>query len=203
MLDVNFIVALVVAVTVHEFSHAWMATMLGDPTARMQGRLSLNPLKHLDPVGTIMLFIARIGWGRPVPFNPHYLKNPKRDSALIALAGPLSNLIIVAIIAVPYRMLTQVTALDSASLKLFGTIISLNIVLMAFNLIPVPPLDGSKVLLSLLPSRLYPQIFRYRNYGYGLLVLLLLSPQLFGFSILGRIIMPIHTFFWEIILTGL
>jgi Zn-dependent protease len=200
MINIYFIIALVVAVTVHEFSHAWMATFLGDPTARMQGRLSLNPLKHLDPVGTIMLFIAGIGWGRPVPYDPRHLKKPLRDSALIALAGPLSNLLVVFVLAVPFRMLASFADPNSFSIILLQTVITLNLVLMIFNLIPIPPLDGSKVIFSILPRRFYPLLYQYKNYGYGVLILVLLSPRLFGFSILGRIISPVVETVWRVIL---
>lgn len=202
MFNIYFIIALVIAVTVHEFSHAWMATMLGDPTPKMHGRVSLNPLKHLDPLGTLMLFIAHIGWGRPVPYDPRNLKNPRRDSALIALAGPLSNLIVVLLLIFPFRALVTITHEYSFSIRLLESVISLNLVLMIFNLLPVPPLDGSKIIFSVLPPTFYPMLYRYKNYGYGLLVVLLLSPQIFGFSILGKIISPVVKTFWDIVLLG-
>lgn len=201
MFNIYFIIALVVAVTVHEFAHAWMATFLGDPTARMQGRLSLNPLKHLDPVGTIMLFMAGIGWGKPVPYDPRHLKKPLRDGALIALAGPLSNLLVVFVLAVPFRMLISFADPYSFSITLLETVITLNLVLMIFNLMPIPPLDGSKVVFSILPPRFHPILYRYRNYGYGVLILVLLSPHLFGISVLGRVISPVVETVWQVILS--
>ena len=200
MFDIYFILALIIAVTIHEFSHAWVATILGDPTPRGQGRLTLNPLRHLDPVGTILLFIAGIGWGRPVIFDPRYLKHPVRDSALIALAGPLSNLVVVFILAIPFRLLSQTAAPDAFSIQLMLAVINLNLILMLFNLLPVPPLDGSKVVFSLLPRKLYPLLFRYRNYGYGVLLILLLSPSLFGVNIIGSLFGPVMLWMWNVIL---
>lgn len=208
MLDPYFIIALIIAVTIHEFSHSWMASYLGDPTARYLGRLTLNPLAHLDPIGTLMLFFAGFGWGKPVPFSAQYLKNPRLDSALIALAGPLSNLIIALILAIPYRYLFfnafEASSGNSFLLIIFNlmkTMINLNLVLMLFNLMPVPPLDGSKIFSLLLPGEYISSLYRYRNVGYALLLVLVFSDYLFGINILGAYILgPLLTFFWNIIL---
>jgi Zn-dependent protease len=199
MFSPEFIIALVIAITIHEFSHAWMATMLGDPTARMQGRVSLNPLKHLDPIGTLLLFLVGIGWGKPVPFNPRYLKHPRRDSALIALAGPLSNLVVILILSIPFKMLVDIAGPGSFAVGLILATIQLNMILMLFNLLPIPPLDGSKIVFSMLPPKFYPFLARNRNIGYGILIALLLSPQLLGIDLLGSVLWPVYDFVWELI----
>ncbi|HEC21018.1 MAG TPA: site-2 protease family protein [Candidatus Peregrinibacteria bacterium] len=208
-LNIYFIVALLVAITVHEFAHAWTATYLGDPTAQYQGRISLNPLRHLDPLGTLMLFIAGFGWGKPVPFNPRNLKNPHRDSALIALAGPLANLIIILVFAIPYRYLfghlSILTLENSFSFtffffRLIQAIISLNLILMIFNLLPFPPLDGAKIFSIFIPSRYLSKLATYERYGYFLLLIILLSDRLLGIPILTYILVPIIDFSWSLIL---
>jgi Zn-dependent protease len=208
MFDPYFIVALIIAVTIHEFCHAWMATYLGDPTARYLGRLSLNPLSHLDPLGTLMLFFAGFGWGKPVPFSIQHLKNPRLDAALIALAGPLSNLVIALILAIPYRYLifnaTSLADGNGLLLILFTfmkTMINLNLVLMVFNMLPVPPLDGSKIFSLLIPGDYLPKLYQYRHFGYGFLLLLVFSDYLIGVNVLGQyILLPLVNFFWNVIL---
>lgn len=208
MFDPYFIVALILAVTIHEFCHAWMSTYLGDPTARYLGRLSLNPLAHLDPIGTLMLFFAGFGWGKPVPFSMQYLKNPRVDAALIAFAGPLSNFVIALIFAIPYRYLffnaLEITQGNTILLILFNfmkTMINLNLVLMVFNLLPIPPLDGSKIFSLILPGNYLSRLYQYRHFGYGLLLILVFSDYLFGVNILGTyILLPLVSFFWNIIL---
>jgi Zn-dependent protease len=203
MFDVPFIIALVVSVTAHEFSHAWAATILGDPTPRMQGRLSLNPLRHLDPVGTLMLFVAHIGWGKPVPYNPGFLRHPVRDSALIALAGPLMNIVIALMLVFPIRVVYTISGTGSFSWQLLLTAITLNIVLAIFNLLPFPPLDGSKILFSLLPAHYRARFSNIHNYGYIFLIVLLLMPYLIKVDILGLILNPLLSRFWELALLGL
>lgn len=204
--DPLIILVLVLSVTIHEFSHAWTATILGDPTAKYMGRLSLNPLAHLDPIGTLMLFLVGFGWGRPVPFRPEFLKNPRFESALIALSGPLSNLLLAFLFTIPYRFLLQeselyeVSRLMSFSLEFFKTGIQLNLMLMIFNLIPLPPLDGSKVFSLLLPQDLLRYLERYQNYGYLVLLLLIFSKSLFGIDLLGEYILyPLLALLWNLI----
>ena len=205
---ISIVIAIVVAVVVHEFCHAWMATYLGDPTARYMGRLTLNPLAHLDPVGTIMLFIAGFGWGRPVPFSLNHLKNPRMDAALIALAGPLSNLVIALLFAIPFRYLfldgldiASASTVTIFSFKLIKTMIDLNLLLMVFNLLPIPPLDGSKIFALLLPGDYVGKLYKYRNYGYGILLVLVFSHFLFGINILGAYILgPALDFLRDLIL---
>ena len=152
-----FILALVSAVTVHEFMHAFVADRLGDPTARMAKRLTLNPLAHLDPLGSIMLLVAGFGWGKPVPINPQYFVRPAVDELLVALAGPASNLV-QAILAGRLARALFVTSPDIASV--LALVVQLNIFLMLFNLIPIPPLDGSKVLRVVLGEETYRNLER-------------------------------------------
>lgn len=142
----SFIAALLVALTIHEFAHALVATRLGDPTAKLEGRLTLNPIAHLDPVGTIFLLLVGFGWGKPVPINPGYFKQ-KSDEIKVALAGIISNLILAIILVVPLRaLLASGTGADSSLLVVFLSLtVLMNIVLAVFNILPIPPLDGSHV----------------------------------------------------------
>lgn len=151
------------SITFHEAAHALMADRLGDPTARYQGRISLNPLDHIDPLGTVILplilMIAGLpafGWAKPTPFNPWNLANPKRDAALISLAGPVSNLII----ALAFSLLFRITGFE-----LLIAVVELNLVLAVFNLIPIHPLDGFKVIGGLLPRATYIQWMELERYG--------------------------------------
>ncbi|MBI4999855.1 site-2 protease family protein [Candidatus Gottesmanbacteria bacterium] len=197
-------VALLVAITIHEFSHAFMADRLGDPTARLMGRLTLNPLAHLDPLGTLFLLIARFGWGKPVPFDPFNLRNPRRDSALISLAGPGSNLILATILslilrAIPYFPLPEIVFLLVQAF--FIPIIILNVGLAIFNLLPVHPLDGFKIVTGFLPKKLAYQWQELE--GYGLFFLLLLLLPLSGGPLLLNILGPIVSIILTILLPGL
>lgn len=177
-----YIVALVLAITVHEFAHALLADRLGDPTPRLQGRLTLNPLAHLDLVGSIMMLVARFGWGKPVVFDPFNLRNPRRDAAIISLAGPISNLL-VAILASAILHLLIVTHLATGivGLLLFGLlqpIIMINVVLAIFNLVPIHPLDGFKIVGGILP----PEYARQWNElePYGMIFLIFMIFPFFG-----------------------
>jgi len=146
---VFFAGALLLAITIHEFSHAWVANYLGDPTAKRAGRVTLNPLAHLDPLGTIMLLLVRFGWGKPVPINPNNFKNPRMGSALTALAGPTSNFLLANLLALIYKL----SNLGGSSLGTFIVLtIYMNLVLMVFNLLPIPPLDGSKFFALFFPA---------------------------------------------------
>jgi len=163
--------ALIISISIHEFAHAKMADLLGDNTARLLGRVTLDPRAHLDPVGSLLLLFAGFGWGKSVPFNPINLQNPKRDSALIAFAGPFSNFILASILSV------LVSFMGGGSL--IGTflyfVILYNVVLGVFNLLPVHPLDGFKVVGGLLPSSLYIQWMQFAPYGIYFLLILIVT----------------------------
>ena len=177
--------ALLIAVTIHEFAHAFAAEKLGDPTPRLQGRLTLNPLSHLDPIGTLMLFIFHFGWGKPVEFDPFNLRHPKRDTAVIALSGPVSNLILAILLSIVIRFL------PSSLLGLFLIpIITLNISLAIFNLLPIPPLDGSKVLYGILPGDWAEEYNRFIK-DYGTILLIIFIFPFGGSSIAVQLISPI------------
>lgn len=146
---VFFLTAILLALTVHEFAHAWVANYLGDPTPKKAGRVTLNPAAHLDPLGTIMLLLVRFGWGKPVPINPNNFQNPRLGSALTAVAGPISNFLMASLLAFIYSI-SGATAY-SVSGRFLTTAIGLNLVLMVFNLLPIPPLDGSKFFALFFP----------------------------------------------------
>lgn len=187
--------ALLVAVDIHEFSHAWMAERLGDPTPRINGRLTLNPLAHLDPVGTIMLLLTRFGWGKPVPIDSYNLENPRRDSALIGLAGPASNLILATILSLILKLFFIPLPFSLLTIPL----IKLNVYLAIFNLLPVPPLDGSKILLGLLPADIAYEWEATLN-QYGMFLIILLIFPFFGRSLASIIILPIIYFILGLLL---
>lgn len=172
-------IAVLLAISVHEMSHGYAAYFLGDKTAKFMGRLSLNPLRHLDPVGALCLLVFGFGWAKPVMINPAYFKKPKRDMALTALAGPLSNFILAFLSLAVFKLLTLAPFMNSSffAAEWIATFLStfalLNIGLGVFNLIPIPPLDGSKVFLPLLPPRLYMDIMRYEHLGWIVLIIAL------------------------------
>lgn len=157
---------LLISLTIHEYSHGYVAYKLGDPTAKDAGRLSLNPLRHLDPVGTLMMIIARIGWAKPVPINPSYFKDPKKGTILVSIGGPLSNLLMAFIGVILFEITYVISYANIVAGETFVIyymnflvmFFSVNINLAVFNLLPVPPLDGSKILSGILPTEVY---FRY------------------------------------------
>ena len=168
----------VVCIVLHELSHGLAALLMGDDTARRAGRLSLNPLKHIDPVGLVLLFTVHFGWAKPVPVNCRRFKNPKLGMALTALAGPLGNLLLACLFTMCYGVCAfwhQHSGFEGAYYwaVFFLTTVNLSVGLAVFNLIPIPPLDGSKILFSVLPAAWYAKFMRYERYGMILLVALL------------------------------
>src|SRR3989344_6794656 len=151
LLGLTWLLGLILAIPIHEFAHALVANRLGDPPPRLQGRLTLNPLALLDPVGTLMLLLVKIGWGKPVQFDPYNLANPKRDTAIISFAGPLSNLLLASLLAIVLRFVTNPFSPAYSLANIIPPFIFLNVVLAIFNLVPIHPLDGGKILVGLLP----------------------------------------------------
>lgn len=195
---------ILLALTVHEFSHGMVAYRLGDPTAKYAGRLTLNPISHLDPIGTLMLFLVRFGWAKPVPVNPTYFANPKRDMLWVALAGPMANMVLAFLSGLviqvldldPYAFLPERDAgiLDT----LMAWSLYINLALAVFNLLPVPPLDGSKILFGLLPPQYEHMAYNLERYGPGVLLGLVLLGMVTGFSILWLVIDPFFSFFYTL-----
>jgi Zn-dependent protease len=190
-------ITLLLSITIHEFAHAWVADQLGDPTPRLQGRVTLNPLAHLDPVGTVALLLVHIGWGKPVQFDPHNFRHPLRDTALVALAGPATNILI----AVIFAGLLRLPALQgSLFLAIAIQVILTNMILAIFNLIPVHPLDGSKILLALLPRNLaieYETIME--KFGFFILLALILPWGPNGAPI-SALLGPVSAFFAQLLI---
>jgi Zn-dependent protease len=199
------IIPVLFAITVHEVAHGWVANLLGDPTAKMMGRLTLNPLKHIDPIGTILVpgvllllggFV--FGWAKPVPITWENLRNPRRDVALVAVAGPLSNLVMAIFWAILFKISLSLNpqpinfAYALLTMSQIGVII--NVVLMVLNLIPFPPLDGSRVMSSFMTRRLAYEYNRIEPYGFIVLLVLLAT------GILGNIMMPFVNFFVNLLL---
>ncbi len=167
--------ALVVGITFHEFSHAFTADSLGDHRPRALGRVSLNPLAHLDPIGSLVFVIAGFGWGKPVPVNVYALRPGRVGMAFVAGAGPLANVVVAVAAAVVYRLLAPIGVAGFA-LDLVWYVVLYNLLLAAFNLIPIPPLDGYNVALAFLPPRWAFTVQRYAPYGVILLLLLVFLP---------------------------
>lgn len=183
------VAAVLLCLTVHETSHGLAAYILGDPTAKSRNRLSLNPLRHIDWFGFAMMFFVGFGWAKPVPVDPRYFRKPKEGMAVTALAGPVSNFLLAALVLflskVIYLYAPYTAAMDLLYFFLVQTAM-LSVGLGLFNLIPIPPLDGSKVAAVVLPERAYESLMRYERYG--ILVLLLLSFADVGGGLIGRAI---------------
>jgi Zn-dependent protease len=186
-----YVPAIIIALTVHEFSHAWVAYKLGDPTAKAHGRLTFNPLAHLDPIGTIMLIVFRFGWGKPVPINEYNFKNPVVGMALSSLAGPMSNLVLAFLGTFLFHTFVGINSLLSIALIYF---VLINILLMMFNLLPVPPLDGHKIIRAILPEKLRYSWESLENYSPYILIVALFI--IISTGVLGKVMF----FFLEILI---
>ena len=236
-MDVLFNIAIVavpalICITIHELAHGFTAYKLGDNTAKEQGRLTLNPIKHIDIMGLVMILLFRFGWAKPVPVNMQNFKNPKFGMAITALAGPLSNIILAFIVIFIFVLIFAVLPLPNnfwSMLEVFfhapeggihvvsdlspgaGVIALiiiylifvnmaiLNVALAIFNMLPVPPLDGSKILFSFLPERLYYKLMRYERFGMIAIIGLMALGMFTGINIIGNIVMvPAHTFFQSV-----
>jgi len=181
---IAFIIAIVLGITVHEFMHAYTAHRLGDDTARLLGRLSLNPMAHLDPFGTLLLVLAGFGYGKPVPFNESRLRTAM-GVTFVAIAGPLANLVLAALCAIPLRF-SAASLLGGAYEEILTAIVLWNCVLAIFNLVPIPPLDGANVVYGLLPPRQQYSWRTYQQYGpFLLLFILLLAPRVLSAVVFG------------------
>ncbi len=192
------------AITFHEVAHGYVAYLLGDPTAKAAGRLTLNPIKHLDPIGTLALFIVKVGWAKPVPINPSYFRNPGQGMILVSLAGPATNFLLAGIMALCFHLLSWFYVEFSgpgglflfrplALIFLYGVLI--NIGLAVFNLLPIPPLDGSNILAGFLPPAMANAFLKNAKYGFILLIILFVSGAVQKIllpliSMLGSLLVP-------------
>lgn len=196
-----FLIAILIALTVHEWAHAVVADYFGDPTPRSEGRLTLNPIAHLDPIGTILFFIVQFGWGKPVPIDPRYFKNIRRDSALVSIAGPLSNLFLAFVsfillvafapqilhVASSQELLTTIgfgERLQAFFSQVLANSLSINLGLMAFNLLPIAPLDGSKIVQAFIPARHEYAYEQFMQRGPFILIAILLAERVLNIPIL-------------------
>ena len=189
------------ALSVHEAAHGWVANRCGDPTAKMMGRLTINPLKHLDPLGTVLMLVVGFGWANPVPVNSRFFKKPRRDIALVGLAGPLSNLLLAVVFLLLLRFIgfgwlaqlpisgqLQFNLIYFTCLLLYYGVY-MNVTLAIFNLLPVPPLDGSRIFYIFLPPRLYYKIMQHqRTITIVVMALLLLGPLSMLINLLSELI---------------
>lgn len=205
MFDFKFLILLIpillLALTIHEFAHGFTAYLLGDPTPKREGRLTLNPLKHLDIFGTLTLIITQaIGWAKPIPINPNYFKNPWRDMAITSSAGPFSNLLLATLFAFLYHFFdTRDLSLGALKISEPMAIISyigvrINLGLAIFNFLPIPPLDGSKVIVKFLPPSIREDFLRLEMVGFLIILFLALT------GILGKTLYPLLKFLSELLL---
>ncbi len=195
---------ILLALTFHEYAHAYVANRFGDDTAKQSGRLSLNPLRHLDPLGTIMIFLVHFGWAKPVPVNPYRLKNPKKDMLWISAAGPFANMVLALASGILLRLLIATggtpdrTSIMGLLIYVVYMSLQINLALAIFNILPIAPLDGSKILSGLLPARYEKMFYFMDRYGPFILLGLIIFGSATGVSVLGRIIWPFVKFFSNI-----
>ena len=194
------LIALLIAITIHEFSHALAADFLGDPTPKLQGRLTLNPKAHLDPFGFLFLFFFGFGWGKPVEFDPFNLKNPRRDAAIISLAGPISNLILALILSILLKLFIffKIKSLYTIGSLFFVPMIYLDVVLAVFNFLPIHPLDGFKIVGGVLPEKQAKDWYDLEKYG--IIFLLMMFFPLGKSSMIDLLIRPMVSFLTNLLL---
>ena len=193
------LVTLAIAFTVHEFAHAYAAYKFGDMTAKNQGRLSLNPLRHIDPFGAIFIILVGFGWAKPVPVNRFFFKNPRMNSIVVSVVGPLSNLVLAFIgILLVYIMNTTGIGYNVPDFiyTFFGIFIRLNVVLFVFNLLPFPPLDGYRIIEDLVPATIRPKMTQYEQYGALIFLILVITPlgNYTIYPIIGTVVPAVERF---------
>jgi Zn-dependent protease len=181
--------AILISLTIHEYAHARIAYLMGDPTAKEAGRLTLNPVKHMDPLGTLFLFIFQIGWARPVPINPDHFNDSRKGTLLVSLAGPASNILAALVFGILYRVLSLAGGPVVLN-QIVLWIVFINIILALFNLVPIPPLDGSKIVLSVLPESVEDKVSRYLRFGPLILIFLIFFGSQFGINLFSGTIFP-------------
>ena len=198
---------ILLAITFHEYAHGWMALKFGDPTAKMLGRLSLNPLVHLDPIGTLMLFIVHFGWAKPVPVDPRYFSDPKRQMIWVALAGPIANMIVGFISGILIIGFSSSNLMFNSQTAFFANMLiyslQINLALAIFNMLPIPPLDGSKILRGLLPYRYEYISNTLEQFGPWILFSLILIGMMSGFSLFWLFMSPFVRFFSSLFTLGM
>jgi Zn-dependent protease len=196
-------VPILLAVTVHEVAHGWVADKLGDPTARLAGRLTLNPFKHLDPIGTLVFVITRmVGWAKPVPVNPYNLRNPQRDMIWVAAAGPAANILLASGFALIYHIFNNwldfsVGPVTTPVVAVAQLGVYINLGLATFNILPIPPLDGSNILMGILPRDLAIQYERITPYGFIILLILIFT------NLVSTVLFPIINTMADLLLKGI
>jgi len=192
------LISIVIAITIHEYAHAKTADYLGDPTPGIQGRVNLDPRSHLDLYGLLFLLLFGFGWGKPVQFDPFNLKNPRRDAALISIAGPASNILLAAICSIILRLFIfiDIPTLTTISFIIFPPLIMLNLMLCVFNLLPIHPLDGFKIVGGILDEEQAREWYKLERYG--LIFLLMLIIPFGGRTMLSSILGPVLNFLYSI-----
>ena len=198
---------ILLAITFHEYAHGWTAMKFGDPTAKMMGRLTLNPLVHLDPIGTLMLFLVHFGWAKPVPVDPRYFSDPKRQMLWVALAGPVANMILAFFSGILIIGFASSNFMFSSNTAIIGNMLvyslQINLALAVFNMLPIPPLDGSKILRGLLPYEYEHIAFQMEQYGPWVLMSIILFGMMTGVSLFWIFIGPFVSFFSSLFTLGI
>ena len=202
---IYIVVAALFAIILHEIAHGLVSTWLGDPTPKRQGRLSLNPLKHLDPIGTLCLIFFHVCWAKPVVVNPDYYKNKKRGMALVALAGPLMNFLLAIFSIIIMAIFVKVNAYSNVLIIIYNFLLYFSVInlgLGLFNLIPIPPLDGSRILGAFLKDDTYEQYMKYERYGFIIIAILLALSSLRGngTSFISELVDIIFNFIFRLVL---